>query len=57
MSFKTGADNKVGKSGDISSPSIISLLDKIRVVKENLTNEQADNNNSMSEIEKDTSDI
>ncbi len=33
-SFKTGADNKVRNSGDISSPSIISLLDKIRDVKE-----------------------
>lgn len=49
MSFKTGADNKIGKSGDTSSPSILSLLDKIRVVKENLTTEQADNNRDTAE--------
>ncbi len=42
MPFKTGADNKVGNSGGISSPSIISLLQKLQIVKESLTNKSVE---------------
>ncbi len=56
MSFKTGAD-KIGSSGNISSPSIISLLAKIQNVKENIAKAQADNSNYKQESENNSDEI
>ena len=46
MPFKTGDANSSAKPGGTSSPSVISLLDKIKNVKEGFEND-AENNGTI----------